>query len=237
MVNRGKPSWIKSAGPWSGHGSEVLWYLLTVEFVPLLENTSIKETYHEQPTLKRILLALCLLDGRGQEPYVAKIFAGAVVIQFITSLSFLMHIPMAVSVCSLAVTNSYHCLHLYTECFHIWCFLSLNVLSSIPTLDTSKSRLLCGLYAFFVPGHEHKNMHIARARVQGRINRSVEINTCSSQPDCQFFSSALAPPLELSFWDSFCGVMSKRAGDLAAGDCERRAFTLGTTIYRLFCGL
>ena len=79
------------------------------------------------------------------------------------------------------------------------------------------------------------NMYITRARVQFKINRSVEINTCSFQADCQFSSSALVSPWELSFWDSLFGVWSKRAGELAADDCERRA--LGTTVSRLFHGL
>ena len=50
------------------------------------------------------------------------------------------------------------------------------------------------------------NMYIAWARTQFEINTGVEINTTSFHMGCQLFSAASAPPLELCFWHSPCGL-------------------------------
>ena len=64
----------------------------------------------------------------------------------------------------------------------------------------------------------------ATARAQFKINTVDTINTCSVQAGCQFSSAALAPPLELSFWDSLRGLWNRRAGKLAVGGVASVSF-------------
>ena len=102
--------------------------------------------------------------------------------------------------------------------------------------------VLCGSYTFpCARVWKLKQIYIAGARAQFKINTGVEINICSFQMGCQLSNVSPAPPLELYFgtvsvaWNEIAGRLE--AGDVASVwmSCVQSP-AWSTIIYRRLCG-